>query len=87
MKSRTRKVLRVLFVNEGSEVTAVVENHVQGLTARERSESLLNAPVVLFLSLALPGEDGNAGSRNTRESTEFSTQIGTHDLITYAAAA
>ena len=47
-------------MNEGSEVTTVVENHVQGLTARERSESLLNAPVVLFLSLALPSEDGDA---------------------------
>ena len=60
MRLRTRKVLRVLFVNEGSEVTAVVENHVQGLTARERGESLLNAPVVLFLSLTLPSEDGDA---------------------------
>ena len=57
---RTFKVLGVLLVDEGGEVTAIVKDHVEGLAVGEGGERLLNAPVVLFLSLALPSEDGDA---------------------------
>jgi hypothetical protein len=51
-------------VDEGSQVTAIVENQVQALAVLEGGELLLEAPLVLLLGLALPGEDGDAGSRN-----------------------
>ena len=54
--------LRVLLVNESSEVTTVVEDQVQGLAVLEGSKLLLKAPLVLLLGLALPGEDGDTGS-------------------------
>ncbi len=54
------EVLRVLVVNESREIATVIENHVEGLVAREGSQGLLNAPLVLLLGLALPGEDRNA---------------------------
>ena len=47
-------------MDEGGEVTAIVKDHVEGLAVGEGGERLLNAPVVLFLSLALPSEDGDA---------------------------
>ena len=54
--------LRVLLVDEGSEVATVVEDQVQALAILESSELLLKAPLVFLLSLALPGEDGDTGS-------------------------
>ena len=47
-------------MDDRREVSAVIENHVQGLTTREARDGLLDAPVVLLLSLALPSEDGDA---------------------------
>lgn len=49
-------------MNKGSEIAAVVEDHVQRLAAREGSKGLFNAPLVLLLGLTLPGKDGDAGS-------------------------
>jgi hypothetical protein len=56
--------LRVLLVDEGSEVTAVVEDQVEALAILEGSELLLEAPLVLLLGLALPREDGDTGGGN-----------------------
>jgi hypothetical protein len=44
-------------VNEGGQIAAVVEDHVERLAVGEGGEGLLDAPDVLFLSLALPGVD------------------------------
>jgi hypothetical protein len=52
----------ILLVNDVGQVTTVVQDHVQGLVVLEASDGLLNAPVVLFLGLALPGKDGDTGS-------------------------
>ena len=49
-------------MDDGGEVTSVVEDHVKGLAALEASNGLLDAPVVLLLSLTLPGEDGDTSS-------------------------
>ena len=59
---RTLKVLRELLVDDGGEVTSVVEDHVKGLATLEASNGLFDAPVVLLLSLTLPGEDGDTSS-------------------------
>lgn len=56
--------LGVLLVDEGSQVTAVVKDDVETLVILEGSELLLQAPVVLLLGLALPGEDGDTGGGN-----------------------
>jgi hypothetical protein len=56
--------LRVLLVNKGGQVTTVVEDEVELLVVLEGSELLLEAPVVLLLGLALPGEDRNTSSGN-----------------------
>ena len=56
--------LRVLLVDEGSEVTTVVEDQVQALAVLESCELLLEAPLVFLLGLALPGEDRYAGGGN-----------------------
>ena len=53
--------LRVLLVDESSKVTTVVEDQVQGLVILESNKLLLEAPLVLLLGLALPGEDGDTG--------------------------
>lgn len=46
----------VLGVDEGSEVTTVIEDQVEGPSRGERGELLLQAPLVLLLGLTLPGE-------------------------------
>jgi hypothetical protein len=58
------KLLWVLLVNEGGQVTTVVQDHVQLLAILEGVELLLNAPDVLLLGLTLPGEDWDAGGSN-----------------------
>lgn len=62
---RTLEVLGVLLVDKGGKVTAIIQDHVEGLAAGECSKCLLNTPVVLLLSLALPREDGDASCSNT----------------------
>lgn len=47
-------------VDHGSQVTAVVQDHVGGSTVSEGTDGLFDAPLVLLLSLALPREDGDA---------------------------
>ena len=61
-------------MNKSGEVTAIVQNHVKGLSAREGCQGLLDAPVVLLLGLALPGKDGDAGGRDAERkvSSHFS---------------
>jgi len=55
-------------VNEVGQVTTIVENQVEWLSARESSKSLLNAPQILLIGLAFPcvnrdtsGCDGSSG--------------------------
>lgn len=54
--------LRVLLVDKGGEVTTIVEDQVERLVVLEGNKLLLEAPLVLLLGLALPGEDGDTGS-------------------------
>ena len=61
-RKRTLEVLRELLVDNGGEVTSVVEDHVKRLATLEASNGLLDAPVVLLLSLTLPGKDGDTSS-------------------------
>jgi len=51
----------VFVVNEGGEITTVVENQVQGLATSEALDRLINTPEVFLLGLTLPGEDGDTG--------------------------
>jgi hypothetical protein len=46
----------VLAVDEGSEVTTVIENEVELLAVLEGVQLLLQAPVVLLVGLTLPGK-------------------------------
>ena len=55
--------LRMLFVHQQREVTAVVQNHVGAPTIRAH-DALLDAPQVLFFALALPRKDGKAVGGN-----------------------
>lgn len=48
--------LRVLVVDKSSKVTTVIENQVQLLAILEGNELLFQAPVILLLSLTLPGK-------------------------------
>jgi hypothetical protein len=56
--------LRVLLVDKGGKITAVVEDQVERLARGERGELLLEAPLVLLLGLTLPGEDGGTTGGN-----------------------
>ena len=56
--------LRVLLVDEGGQVTTVIEDEVELLVILEGRELLLEAPVVLLLGLTLPGENGNTSGGN-----------------------
>lgn len=56
--------LGVLGVNEGGEITTVIQDEVEGLSILEGKELLLQAPVVLLLSLTLPGENWDTGGGN-----------------------
>lgn len=49
-------------MDESSEVTTIVEDHVQRLAAGEGSKGLFDAPLVLLFGLTLPGKNGDAGS-------------------------
>ena len=43
-------------MNQVGEVTAIVEDHVEGLAIREE-DGLLDAPHIFLVSLSLPGID------------------------------
>lgn len=58
------ELLGVLGVDQGGQVTTVVEDQVQLLAVLEGNELLLETPVVLLLGLALPGEDGDTSGGN-----------------------
>jgi hypothetical protein len=71
--------LGVLLVNESSEISTVIEDQVQALAILERNELLLQAPLVLLLSLSLPREDRDTyrisvGSRIDWQSTHRQQQ-------------
>jgi hypothetical protein len=50
----------VALVDEEGDVTAVVDDHLGALSARE-ADRLVGAPPVFLEGLALPGKDGDAG--------------------------
>lgn len=50
------ELIRVLGVDEGSQITTVIEDEVELLAIAKGLELLIQAPVVLFLGLTLPGE-------------------------------
>src|SRR3989338_5769114 len=56
-----REHLRVFLVQDLGQVTAVVEDHVGIPRLAIFKDGLLDAPLVLFFSLALPGEDRDTG--------------------------
>ncbi|MFO1023148.1 MAG: hypothetical protein U0903_21020 [Planctomycetales bacterium] len=49
----------IAVVDDGGEVSAVIEDHVEGFAVRPEN-GLLDAPFVFFLGFFLPGEDGDA---------------------------
>ena len=51
------KHLRVLLVDKRSQIATIIEDQVELLARREGLQLLLQAPLVLLLGLALPGED------------------------------
>ena len=53
----TFQVLWELGVNEVGEITAIIQDHIEGFAIREHKR-LLDAPDVFFISLTLPGIDG-----------------------------
>jgi hypothetical protein len=55
----TGEVLGVLLVDEVGQIASIIEDHIKGFATRESGNGLIDTPEVFFLSLALPGEDGN----------------------------
>lgn len=51
-------------MNDRCKVPSIVQDHVQRLVSRERSEGLLDTPQILLLSLSFPCEDRNASGSN-----------------------
>jgi hypothetical protein len=56
--------MREFFMNNTRQITAIIKDHIEWLATRKSTESLLNTPVVLFLSLAFPGKNWNTGRGN-----------------------
>lgn len=64
-------------MDQRGKITSIVQDHVQGLSAGERREGLVDAPQVLLFGLTLPREDGNAsGSNAFFSSSQFSYRFG-----------
>ena len=82
----TFQVLRGFFVNDVGKVTAIVENHVEGLATRECSKALLNAPGIFLLGLTFPSEDWHTSCSDAVDLVNAIDQIVNH-LNTHAAAA
>jgi len=55
----TGEVLGVLLVDEVGQIASIIEDHVEGFATREPGDSLIDTPEVFFLSLTLPGKDGD----------------------------
>lgn len=53
--------LGVLVVDQGSQISTVVEDQVESLAVLEGMKLLLQTPLVFLLGLTLPGEDGDTG--------------------------
>ena len=51
-------------MNQGGQVASIIKDHVQGFTAIEAGNSLVDAPSILFLSFTFPGEDWNTSRGN-----------------------
>src|SRR3982751_1810386 len=51
-----------------SQVSTIIQDHVQGLILATKEERLLNAPVSLFLGLTFPGKYTNTCSGNCSSS-------------------
>lgn len=66
------KHFRVLFVNEGSQISTVIQDQVQFLAVLEGEQLLLNTPQVLLLGLTLPGENWHTGGGNGSSSVVLS---------------
>ena len=47
-------------MHDRGEIAAVVEEEVRGFAIGERAKLLVDAPIVLFFGLPLPGVNGNA---------------------------
>lgn len=58
------ELLGELVVDKRGQVTTIVKDEVELLAILEGRELLLQAPVVLLVSLTLPGEDGDTSSGN-----------------------
>jgi hypothetical protein len=58
------EVLGELLVNHRGEIASVVEDQVERFAVRESGEGLFDTPLVLLLSLAFPGKDGDTGGGN-----------------------
>ena len=82
---RTLKVLGVLLVHHRGQVATIIEDHVQGLAVLEASDGLVDAPLVLLLSLTLPGEHRHASCGNAKHG--ISALLTDTRTCTYAAAA
>ena len=55
----TGEMLGVLLVDEVGQITSIIEDHIEGFATRESGDGLVDTPEVFFLSLTLPGEDGD----------------------------
>jgi hypothetical protein len=82
----TFQVLGVFFMNDVGKVTAIVENHVEGLATRECSKGLLNAPGIFLLGFTFPSEDWHTGCSDAVDLVNAIDRIFNH-LNTHAAAA
>ena len=51
-------------MDKGGKITAIIQDQVQRLVAREGRECLLDAPSVFLLGFTLPSENWNASSRD-----------------------
>lgn len=80
------ELLGELVVNEGSQVTTVIEDEVKLLAILEGLELLLQAPLILLVGLTLPGEATNVSERPLYRIPELATYTGTPAAAMAAAA-
>ena len=56
------KHVGVFVVDEGGEITAIVQDEVEAFVVFEGEELLLQTPIIFIVGFAFPGEDGGAAS-------------------------